>query len=357
MKIVSIIGTRPQFIKCAALTRELRTEYNEVIVNTGQHYDFHLSGVFLDQLNMPKPEYDLGIGSGTHGYQIGQTLIAAEEVLLKEKPDLTLVYGDTNSTLAGALAASKLHIPLGHIEAGLRCGDRDMPEEINRTLTDHCSDLLFCPTKSSVDNLKKENINRGVYLTGDIMVDLLLKQLIIAEKSSVLQDLGLSSKQYLLVTVHRSSNTDNRQNLKNIVDALIQMDKTIVFAVHPRTEKALKTYGLYDKLIKNSKIKVIKPLGYLDFLKLMNHAKKVITDSGGMEKEAYVLKVPCVTLLQATAWDVTIEDGWNVLVGSDTEKIINMARNFKPMSGQSEDFGNGEACKNVKNIIASLFKR
>jgi len=353
---VSVVGARPQFIKCAALTRELRTEYNEVIVHTGQHYDFDLSGVFFDQLDIPKPKYNLGVGSGTHGYQIGQMLMAIEEVLSKEKPDLTLVYGDTNSALAGALAASKLHILLGHIEAGVRTGDRSIPEEINRTLTDHCSDLLFCPTKSSVNYLNKENISSGVYLTGDVMVDILLRQRGVAEKSSILQSLRLTSKQYLLVTVHRAGNTDDPERLKNLVDALCQIERTIVFSIHPRTEEALRKYQLYDKISENKEIKIIKPLGYLDFLKLMNHAEKVVTDSGGMQKEAYILKVPCITLLETSAWPETVEDGWNVAVGVDIEKIVNMVRNFEPTGEQKEDFGKGEACKNVKRIIDSMLK-
>ena len=353
---MSVVGARPQFIKCAALTRELRTEYNEVIVHTGQHYDFDLSGVFFDQLDMPKPKYNLGVGSGTHGYQIGQMLVAIEEVLSKEKPDLTLVYGDTNSALAGALAASKLHILLGHIEAGVRTGDRSIPEEINRTLTDHCSDLNFCPTKASVNNLNNENISSGVYLTGDVMVDILLRLKAVAEKSSILQDLNLTSKQYLLVTIHRPDSTDESENLKNIVDALCQIDQTIVFTAHPRTVDALRRDGLYSKISKHKKIKIIKPVGYLESIKLMSDARKVITDSGGMQKEAYVLKVPCVTMCEVSVWPETVEDGWNVLVGADTQKIVDMARNFEPTGEQKEDFGKGEACKNVKKIIDSMWK-
>jgi len=356
MKIVSIIGARPQFIKCAALTRELRTEHNEIIVHTGQHYDSNLSGVFFEELEIPKPDYNLGVGSGTHGYQIGQMLMSIENVLMKERPELTLVYGDTNTTLAGALAASKLHLPLGHVEAGLRFLDRSMPEEINRILTDHCSDLLFCPTRTTVNNLNKENIRQGVYLTGDIMVDILLRQKEVAEKSNVLQTLGLKSKQYIVVTVHRAGNTDNRESLRSIVDALCQIDQTMVFPIHPRTDGVLKRYGLYGRLEENNKIRVTKPLAYLDFLKLMNHAQKILTDSGGIQKEAYVLKVPCITLLETTGWDETIEDGWNVLVGVNTEKIVNRARDFEPRGEQREGFGKGEACKNIKNAIDSVLK-
>jgi UDP-GlcNAc3NAcA epimerase len=356
MKIISIVGARPQFIKCSSLSQELRAEHVEVIVHTGQHYDLELSGIFFGELEIPKPDYDLGVGSGTHGYQTSQMLIKIEEVLLKEKPELVLVYGDTNTTLAGALATSKLHIPLGHIEAGLRSKDRNMPEEINRILVDHCSDLLFCPNKTSVNNLIKENISTGVHRTGDVMVDLLLRQKEVAEKSNVLQDLSLRDKQYFVVTVHRAGNTDDPQNLKNIVDALCRIDKKIVFPIHPRTEKALKEYSLYARLSEHKTVKIVKPLGYHDMVKIMNHAQKIITDSGGMEKEAYVLKVPCITLLDVTPWEVTVEDGWNVLVGANTEKIVNMARDFEPSGEQTEDFGKGQACKNIKHVIDSMMK-
>ncbi len=356
MIIMSVVGARPQFVKCAALTEELRRSYDQIIVHTGQHYDYNLSEVFFEELHIPKPDYNLGVGSGTNGYQIGQMLMSIENVLIKEKPELVLVYGDTNTTVAGALAASKLHIQLGHVEAGLRYLDRSMPEEINRILTDHCSDLLFCPTKTSVNNLHKESVSQGVYLTGDVMVDILLRQKKIAEKSNVLEALGLKSKQYLVVTVHRAGNTDNRENLKSIVDALCQIDQTMVFPIHPRTEGALKRYGFYRRLKETNKIKIIKPLSYLDFLKLMNHAQKILTDSGGIQKEAYVLKVPCITLLETTGWDEIVEDGWNVLVGANKAKIVKMTQEFEPRGKQREDFGKGEACKNIKNVIDSVLK-
>ena len=356
MKILSIVGARPQFIKHAALFPELSKGYDCVLVHTGQHYASELSAIFFDELEIPKPNYNLGVGSGTHGYQTGQMLMAIEDVLLKEKPKLTLVYGDTNSTLAGALAAAKLHIKLGHVEAGLRDFDKSMPEEINRIVTDHCSDLLFCPTKTSVSNLNKEGISHGVYLTGDVMIDILLRDKEIAEKSGVLQALGLKSKQYLVVTIHRAGNTDNKENLKNIVDALCQIDQTIVFPVHPRTEGSLKRYGFYDKLKENSQIKLIEPLGYIEFLKLMNHAQKIVTDSGGVQKEAYILKVPCVTLLESTGWVETVEDGWNVLVGADRVKIVSVVREFEPKGEQREVLGEGSASKNIKNIIDGVLK-
>ena len=356
MKILSIVGARPQFIKHAALFPELSEGYDNVLVHTGQHYDSELSAVFFDELEIPEPNYNLGIGSGTHAYQTGQMLMAIGDVLLKEKPQLVLVYGDTNSTLAGALAAAKLHIKLGHVEAGLRDFDKSMPEEINRILTDHCSDLLFCPTQTSVSNLNREGITNGVYLTGDVMIDILLRDKEIAEKSNVLEALGLKSRQYLVVTIHRAGNTDNKANLESIVDALCRIDQTIIFPVHPRTEGALKKHGLYHKLEGSSQVRLIEPLGYIEFLKLMNHARKILTDSGGVQKEAYVLKVPCITLLESTGWVETVDDGWNVLVGTDTEKIVSMAREFEPKGEQKEVLGKGNASKNIKNIIDSVLK-
>jgi UDP-N-acetylglucosamine 2-epimerase len=323
MKIASIVGARPNFIKCAPLSRELRKEFDEDIIHTGQHYDYEMNKVFFDELKIPEPDYHLGVGSGSHAYQTGEILKRTEDVLLKEAPDLVLVFGDTNSTLAGALAASKLHIKIGHIEAGLRSFDRQMPEETNRILTDHCSDLLFCPTETAVENLKKEGIENGVYLTGDVMVDALQENIKIAElKSNVLDRLCLKQEEYYLATIHRPENTDDFEKLKSIVDAFCVMEN-MVFPCHPRTEKKLKQFGLWDKLTK--KVKVIKPVGYLDMLMLEKNAKKILTDSGGIQKEAYIFKVPCITLRENTEWIETIDEGWNVLVGANKEKIVKMA--------------------------------
>lgn len=348
MKIVSITGARPQFIKYAPLSKELRKLHQDVLIHTGQHYDYNMNKVFFDELGIPQPDYNLGVGPGTHGYQTGEMLKGIEEVLIKEKPDLVMVYGDTNSTIAGALSAAKLNIKVAHVEAGLRSFDRTMPEEINRVLTDHCSDYLFCPTQTAFDNLKTEGITRGVYLTGDVMVDVLTQNREIAERSRILDDFGLESKQYLLVTIHRASNTDNRHNLENIVDALCEINETIIFPVHPRAEKLLKEYGLYDRL--SEKVKLTQPLGYFELLKLLSHAKKVLTDSGGIQKEAYILKTPCITLRENTEWVETVEDGWNVLVGTDKKKIIELAREFKPTHAQSGIFGGG-ACAKIAGVI------
>ncbi|MDQ1276751.1 MAG: UDP-GlcNAc3NAcA epimerase [Euryarchaeota archaeon] len=277
-----------------------------------------------------------------------------EEILLSEKPDLVLTYGDTNSTIAGALAASKLGIKNAHIESGLRSFDRSMPEEINRILTDHCSDILFCPTQNAVNNLRKEGITENVFLTGDVMVDSLLFNKEIAEtRSSILSDLNLKSKDYLVATIHRASNTDNKENLKNIVDAFRELNETVVFPVHPRTEKLLKNYGLYDIL--NSSVILTEPMGFFYFIKLMNHAKMILTDSGGVQKEAYILQVPCVTLRNNTEWVETIEDGWNVLVGSNKNNIIKMVEEFNSLANTHRNrYGNGNASSEIASIIEKI---
>ncbi|KKG83985.1 non-hydrolyzing UDP-N-acetylglucosamine 2-epimerase [Methanosarcina mazei] len=355
MKVASILGVRPQFVKASVVSRELRKKHEEILIHTGQHYDSQMNKVFFEQLNIPEPDYHLNIGSGNHGYQTGEMLKKIEEVLIKEKPDLVLTYGDTNSTLAGALAASKLHIETAHVESGLRSFDRSMPEEVNRILTDHCSDILFCPTQNAVDNLKREGVTENVHITGDVMVDSLLYNREIAEnRSTILSDLGLKSKGYLVATIHRASNTDDEGNLKNIVDAFSELNETIIFPLHPRTEKLLKRYGLYDRL--KSSVILTQPLGFLEFIKLMNHAKMMLTDSGGVQKEAYVLKVPCLTLRENTEWIETVEDGWNVLVGTDKEKIVKMVREFQPLLENHRDrFGDGDASKNIVSNLSQAF--
>ncbi len=357
MKIATIVGARPQFIKMAPVSKELRKCCDEIVIHTGQHYDYEMNDVFFKDLNIPKPDYNLGVGSGTHGYQTGEMLKRIEKVLMNEKPDLVLVYGDTNSTLAGALAAVKLHIPVAHVEAGLRSFDRRMPEEINRVVTDHISDILFAPTKTAVSNLRKEGIEKGVYLVGDVMVDALLENIKIAErKSKILEKLGIKSKEYLLVTVHRPENTDNKKKLKSIIDALIDSGEKIVFPAHLRTLKALQKYNLLDTINKSKNITIIKPVGYLDMLVLEKNAKKILTDSGGVQKEAYILKVPCITLRESTEWVETLEDGWNVLVGSNNEKILNAIRNFEPsVENHANRFGDGRTANKIVGSITKQF--
>ena len=354
MKVVSIVGARPQFIKCAPVSRELRKTDTEILVHTGQHYDPEMSDVFFKELDIPKPDYNLGVGSGPHGKQTGEILAKVEEVLLKEMPDRVIVYGDTNSTLAGALAAAKLHIPVVHIEAGLRSFDRTMPEEINRVLTDHIASLLFCPTQTAVDNLTREGITKGVYLTGDIMVDALnYNRNIAQDKSAIRKKLGVEDRPYMIMTVHRQSNTDNPKNLSAIIDAIAETGKLVIFPVHPRTKKYLQTYGLLDRLPEN--IVITSPLGYLDMICLMTHADKVITDSGGIQKEAYILGVPCITLRDTTEWVETLHGEWNTLTGVDPEKIGKAVNQMIPHRiSVTHPFGDGKTAQKICTILSEI---
>jgi len=345
MKIASIVGARPNFIKLAPVSREIRKKMEEVIIHTGQHYDYKMDRIFFQELGIPDPDYHLGIGSGTHGSQTGEMLKAIEEILLKEQPDIALVFGDTNTTLAGALAAAKLHIPVAHVEAGLRSFNKKMPEEVNRVLVDHCSDFLFCPTKTAVDNLQKEGIVDGVFLTGDVMLDILQECIGIAEKSSkILEELDLRPKEYFLATVHRAENTDDPKRLKSIVEALCNM-QNVIFPCHPRTKKCLEELHLWDRIEKS--MQVTNPLGYLDMLLLEKNARKILTDSGGEQKEAYMLQTPCITMREETEWVETVEDGWNVLVGAEKDRIIQAACEFEPLSEQRDVFGSGDASQRM----------
>ena len=349
MKVLSVVGARPQFIKCAPVSRELRKVHEEILVHTGQHYDYLLSEVFFRDLGIPAPDYHLDIGSGSHGVQTGRMLAAVEEVIAKEEPDLVLVYGDTNSTLAGALAAAKVHVPVAHVEAGLRSFDRRMPEEVNRVLTDHCSDLLFCPTATAVANLAAEGVTAGVHLTGDVMVDALQQNLPLAkERSTALIDLGLSPKGYFLATVHRASNTDDPAALRAIMDAFARLDAPVVFPVHPRTRKKFAEYGIRPA----ENVRIVEPLPYFDMLAALAGARAVLTDSGGVQKEAYILEVPCVTLRENTEWVETLEDGWNVLVGADAGRIVAEADAAGDARRQhAARFGDGHAAARIAAII------
>lgn len=354
MKIASIIGARPEFVKEAPLFKELRKKHREIIIHTGQHYDYEMSKNFFKDLYIPEPNYNLGIGSATHGKQTGMMIIKLEEVLLKEKPELVIVSGDTNTTIAGALAASKLGIKLAHIESGMRSYDKTMPEEINRVVTDHISDILFCSTKIAVQNLRKEGITKNVFNVGDVMIDAIKENILVAEKKSeILKRFNLKKKSYIVATIHRANNTDNKNNLKNIVEAFIQSKETVIFPVHPRTEKYLKLYSL-DKKLKGTNVVVTNPLGYLDMLIFEKNAEKILTDSGGMQKEAYFFRVPCITLRDTTEWVETVKDGWNILTGTNKSKILNAIKIFNPKGRQSEDYGNGNASKNIVNIINSI---
>ena len=359
MKIVDIVGARPQFIKVGPVLRAI-AEHNrhhpdrpieEVLVHTGQHYDDEMSRVFFEELELKEPDYHLGVGSGSHGYQTGEMLRRIEDVLLKEEPDWVVVYGDTNSTLAGALAAAKLHIPVAHVEAGLRSFNKRMPEEINRVLTDHVSDLLFCPTETAVEKLRREGITEGVHLVGDVMYDSVLYNAELAErKSDILNRLNLKPKEYALATIHRAENTDNPERLRSIFQALEEVAKEmpVIVPLHPRTRKRL------SELRVNPEVgSVLPPVSYLEMLLLEKHAKVILTDSGGVQKEAFFFRVPCVTLREETEWVETVEAGWNTLAGCDPKLIVQAARTAKPAEERISPYGEGQAAERIVEVLVN----
>jgi UDP-N-acetylglucosamine 2-epimerase len=354
MKVVTVVGARPQFIKAGPVGAALRDAgHEETLVHTGQHYDHQMSQVFFDELGIPAPHVNLNIGSGSHAAQTGRMLIGIEEVLLQRRPDWVLVYGDTNSTLAGALAACKLRIPLAHVESGLRSYNRDMPEEHNRVLTDHCADLLLCPTQTAVDNLRREGITAGVVNVGDTMYDAVRQHVETARrKSRILQSQGLTRGQYLLATLHRPYNVDDPQTLQRILSALVSLGETVVFPLHPRTRARIAEIPNSAELSR-ANLKLIDPVGYLDMLALQEGARVVITDSGGVQKEALFLSVPCVTLRPETEWVETVQCGWNTLVPhADADSIraaVNMPRPRGPVPAV---FGNGDAARRIVAAMA-----
>lgn len=349
-KILTIVGARPQFVKAAVVSRLLRANSNfqEVLLHTGQHYDANMSEVFFNELEIPKPEYHLNIGSGQHGRQTGEMLMAIEEVLLKEKPDWVLIYGDTNSTLAGALAAAKLHIPIAHVEAGLRSFNRKMPEEINRIVADQLADLLLVPTQQGRINLLNEGVAEArIHQVGDVMFDAALYYGAKADSSStILNTLHLRAKHYVLATVHRAENTDNKARLQAIFYGLnrLAQEVPVVFPVHPRTRKMLKSYGLLENLATD--FYLIEPVGFLDMLMLEKNASVIATDSGGVQKEAFFYQVPCITLRDETEWTELVELGWNKLVTPMNEDVI--YREIKQVSSRqgnrlAKPYGEGTA--------------
>lgn len=352
-KIITIIGARPQFIKAAVVSEMLSGRMEEILVHTGQHYDANMSGIFFGELNLPEPKYNLGIGSGTHGAQTGKMLESIEQILLSEMPDFVLVYGDTNSTLAGALAASKLLIPVIHIEAGLRSYNRVMPEEQNRILTDHLSSLLFSPTQTAVQNLEKEGIASGVHLVGDVMFDSVLRFSAIAEKkSTILEKEQLNENEFVLCTIHRAENTNDPQKLAAIFEGLEQSDEQIILPLHPRTRAFMDANNIRT----GNNIRLAEPVGYLDMIQLERAAKKIVTDSGGVQKEAFFLGKPCITLREETEWVETVENGWNVLTGANPAKISEAIRTFHPHTERKQYFGDGNAASQIADIISSFSK-
>ena len=360
MKILTIVGARPQFIKAAPVSQAIRNAgHTEFLVHTGQHYDYGMSQVFFDELRIPQPDANLAIGSGAHGQQTGQMLMRLEQVIQEERPDCVLVYGDTNSTLAGALAAVKLQVPVAHVEAGLRSFNRSMPEEHNRVLVDHCADLLFCPTQTAVNLLTTEGITHGVHLVGDTMYDAVLQFVELARRqSTILATLDLEPKHYLLATVHRPYNTDEPENLQHILQAFLSLDEPVIFPVHPRTRKKISELGLgipsFTGARQVNNLHLIEPIGYLDMLMLEQNARLILTDSGGIQKEAFFFAVPCITLRPETEWVETVETGWNVLVDADPAKIVNAVLSQGwPTGTPPTVFGDGQASERIVEILQS----
>lgn len=347
-KILTIVGARPQFIKCKPVSDEIRNSFEEVLVHTGQHYDDKMSSNFFDELNIPKPDYNLGIGGNSQIAQLSEMIVGIESIVDKENPDLILVYGDTTSTLAGALSGNKSGVKLAHVEAGLRSFNRAMPEEHNRVLTDHLSDYLFTPSKTADQNLKKENIKNGVYNTGDVMFDAIKAYKNIAlDRSSISSDYSLNEKEYYFATLHRPYNVDDVVALKNILDAFSELEYPVVLPVHPRTRK-----NMIENSIKvGENIVAIEPIGYLDSIALQSNAIKVISDSGGVQKEAYYLNTPCVTLRPETEWTETVEIGANILVKNRIKaEIFNSIR--IEQSWQTKDiYGDGTASKKIVEVL------
>lgn len=338
-KIVSIVGARPQFIKLQPFSKEIRKDFKEIIIHTGQHFDQNMSKFFFEELNIPKPNYEFGIGGGTHAEQTARMLCEIEKALIQENPDSVVVFGDTNSTLAGALVAAKLNISLIHIEAGLRSFNMEMPEEINRKITDHISTYLFAPTNTAMRNLKNEGLLKSSYLTGDIMAD------------SLKNALGFKKNQekdtdFILLTLHRPYNVDDKVKLHGILNQLVKLQKRIVFPIHPRTKKILadSINKFYDK------IEFVEPLGYFDFVSKMKFCSMILTDSGGVQKEAYMLKKPCITLRTETEWVETVQAGWNVLINPEEDGFLEKIISFVPPTKYENIFGDNVAEKMVQLI-------
>jgi UDP-N-acetylglucosamine 2-epimerase len=354
VRIVTIVGNRPQFVKAAAVSRLLREGHEELLVHTGQHYDDELSKVFFEELGIPAPDRELGAGSGSNTEQTARILAALGPVLAELRPGLALVYGDTNSTLAGALAAAQADIPVGHVEAGMRSFDRSMPEELNRVLTDHTSDLLLCSTQTAMDNLERESVHGEAHLVGDVMADVSMAfREIAAERSRIVAELGLEPGAYLAVAAHRAGNVDDPARLERLVALLEALPQPVVFPVHPRTRARLEAAGLLGRL---DGLTLAPPLGYLDFLELARHARAILTDSGGVQKEAYLLGVPCVTLRDTTEWVETVDAGWNVLVDLDREAAL-AALQRTPPPERPELYGGGRAAERVRDAVSAYTAR
>ncbi|USZ71475.1 non-hydrolyzing UDP-N-acetylglucosamine 2-epimerase [Natronosalvus halobius] len=353
MNVLTVVGARPQFVKAFIVSRELRPQHNEVLVHTGQHYDEELSDIFFDELGIPEPDHNLGVGSESHAKQTAQMMVDLEELISEYQSDLVLCYGDTNSTLAAAIAASKMDVQLAHVEAGLRSFNRNMPEEVNRVLTDHASNILFTPSERALEQLKKEDITDNVRNVGDVMYDSLLWAHEKASKqSTILEDLNLINTDYLLATVHRPRNTDNRDRLGAILSPLIEDRRPVVFPAHPRTREQLSHYDLLKKA--KDELILVDPLGYLDFVKLQAKANVIVTDSGGVQKEAFFLSTPCITLREETEWPETVEARGNILVGANSELIREALLDPPYPESDAQPYGDGAAASKIVQALEDL---
>jgi UDP-GlcNAc3NAcA epimerase len=357
VRVLTVIGNRPQFVKAAAVSFPLREVADEVLVHTGQHYDDDLSQVFFDELALPRPEHHLDLGGGSNTEQTARMLRALGPLLVAEAPDVVLVYGDTNSTLAGALAAAQAHVPVAHVEAGMRSYDRSMPEELNRVLTDHAADLLLCSSEGPADNLRAESVAGEVVVVGDVMVD--VAQLLAPrarERTAVLEACGVEPGAYLLATAHRAGNVDDAARLERLVGVLTAMPDPVVLPLHPRTRARLEASGLLGELATDSGVRLVAPLGYLDFTALLVHARAVLTDSGGVQKEAYLAGVPCLTLRDRTEWTETVRAGWNALVDLDADAAVS-ALGKEPPAERPPLYGDGRAGERVVEALLALRER
>ena len=348
MKILSVVGARPEFIQSMPVSRAIRSDHREILVHTGQHYDYKMSQTFFDELDIPAPDYNLEVGSGSQSRQTAEIMVRLEDVLLKEKPDLVIIRGDTNSTLAATLVTSKLNVPFAHIEAGERSFNRGMPEEVNRLVADRLANFHFCVSQVGRQNLFTEGIIDSVHWVGDVMLDALLyAQPIARTKSRILDQLGIKSKRFALVTIHRAMNTDNPERLQQIISALNLVSEIVILPVHPRTRKTLSNLNVHLE----DHVKIIEPVGYFDMLTLEENARLIATDSGGVQREAYYMSIPCLTLRDETEWGATIETGWNKLVGADQKSILDHWHNFVPPVEHPAIYGAGTAGQQIAEVL------
>ncbi len=348
MKILSVVGARPEFIQSMPVSRAIRSNHQEILVHTGQHYDYKMSQTFFDELDIPAPDYNLEVGSGSQSRQTAEIMVRLEDVFLKEKPDLAIIRGDTNSTLAATLVASKLNVPFAHIEAGERSFNRSMPEEVNRLVTDRLANLHFCVSQVGRQNLFTEGITDSVHWVGDVMLDALMyAQPIARAKSRILDQLGVEPKKFSLVTIHRAMNTDNPERLRQIISALNLVSEVVILPVHPRTQKTLANLNIHLE----DQVRIIEPVGYFDMLTLEENARLIATDSGGVQREAYYMSIPCLTLRDETEWGATIETGWNRLVGADQKSIMDNWHSFVPPVEHPSIYGTGTTGQRIAEVL------